>query len=72
VIVCNLEKDGNFLKFVPQGFSSEKEHLKELTDKEENEIAAKIKAEISKGTSRREIAKKFGITYYKVGKLAGD
>jgi archaellum biogenesis ATPase FlaH len=48
VIVCNLEKDGNFLKFVPQGFSSEKEHLKELTDKEENEIAAKIKAEISK------------------------
>lgn len=72
VIVCSLQKDSNFLQFVPQGFSTEKEHLKELSDKEETEITAKIKAEISKGTSRREIARMFGITYYKVGKLAGD
>jgi hypothetical protein len=67
-----FQKESNFLKFVPQGFSTEKEHLKELTDKEETEITAKIKEEISKGTPRREIAKMFGITYYKVGKLAGD
>jgi hypothetical protein len=60
------------LKFVPQGFSTEKEHLKAFTDKEETEITAKIKEEITKGTSRREIARMFGITYYKVCKLAGD
>jgi KaiC/GvpD/RAD55 family RecA-like ATPase len=72
VIVCSLQKDSNFLKFVPQGFSTEKEHLKAFTDKEETEITAKIKEEITKGTPRREIAKMFGITYYKVGKLAGD
>jgi DNA invertase Pin-like site-specific DNA recombinase len=67
-----LQKDGAFLHFVPQGFSTEREHLRELTDKEDAEITAKIKAEISKGTPRREIAKMFGVTYYKVGKLAGD
>jgi KaiC/GvpD/RAD55 family RecA-like ATPase len=72
VITCMLQKDGAFLHFVPQGFSTEREHLRELTDKEDAEITAKIKAEISKGTPRREIAKMFGVTYYKVGKLAGD
>lgn len=69
VIVCSIEKDGTFLKFTNQGFSTEREHLKELSDKDASGMIDQVKELISQGKSYRQISTELGISLAKVQRL---
>jgi hypothetical protein len=69
VIVCSIEKDGTFLKFVNQGFATEREHLKELSDKDANGMIDQVKELISQGKSYRQVANDLRISLAKVQRL---
>ena len=69
VIVASIEKIGSFLQFVAQGHSTEREHLKELSDKDLSEQIAEVKKLHDEGKSFREIAAKIGISKSKVDRL---
>ena len=69
IIVCSIEKDGTFLKFVNQGFATEREHLKELSDKDASGMADRVKEFISQGKTYRQIATDMGISPAKVCRL---
>ena len=43
VIVCHIEKINSFTSFVIDGYSNESEHLKQPSDKDTEELAAKVK-----------------------------
>lgn len=60
VMVMQIAKDYNFLEFQPIDFSSEYGHLKKLTDKEREELPARIR-ELSY-LPQREIARSLGIS----------
>lgn len=66
VIVCSIEKIDSFLQFVINGFSTEREHLKELSEKELSQEADLIKAMVTKGKSYRQIASELNISLSKV------
>lgn len=69
VIVASIEKIGSFLQFVAQGHSTEREHLKELSDKDLSEQIAEVKKLSAEGKSLREIAAEIGISKSKVDRL---
>lgn len=69
VIVASIEKIGSFLQFVAQGYSTEREHLKELSDKDLSEQIAEVKKLSAEGKSLREIAAEIGISKSKVDRL---
>jgi predicted ATP-dependent serine protease len=69
VIVCSIEKDGTFLKFTNQGFSTEREHLKELSDKDASGMIDQVKELISQGKSYRQVSTELGISLAKVQRL---
>ena len=69
MIVASIEKIGSFLQFVAQGHSTEREHLKELSDKDLSEQIAEVKKLHDEGKSFREIAAKIGISKSKVDRL---
>ena len=66
VIVSAIEKIGAFLQFVNIGYATEKEHLKEPSDKDSMEEIATIKQMVSEGKSYRFIASELGISLGKV------
>lgn len=66
VIVSAIEKTGSFLQFVNIGYATEKEHLKEPSDKDNTEEIATIKQMVSDGKSYRSIASELGISLGKV------
>ena len=66
VIVSAIEKIGAFLQFVNIGYATEKEHLKEPSDKDSTEEIATIKQMVSEGKSYRFIASELGISLGKV------
>lgn len=66
VIVSAIEKVGAFLQFVDIGYATEKEHLKEPSDKDSSEEIATIKQMVSEGKSYRFIASELGISLGKV------
>lgn len=66
VIVSAIEKTGSFLQFVNIGYATEKEHLKEPSDKDNTEEIAAIKQMVSDGKSYRSIASELGISLGKV------
>ncbi len=66
VIVSAIEKTGSFLQFVNIGYATEKEHLKEPSDKDNPEEIATIKQMVSEGKSYRFIASELGISLGKV------
>ena len=68
VRVFELDKSGGYLRFVPRGFSTEREHLK--TDFEETDAVADTVAELHRqGKSVREIASTLQISKSKVGRI---
>lgn len=62
VIVSAIEKVGAFLQFVNIGYATEKEHLKEFTDKDRAEAINEVKRLSSEGKSQREIAKALNLS----------
>jgi hypothetical protein len=69
VIVYSIEQINSFLQFVPQGYATEREHLKELSDKDESAIIEQVKSLSLQGKSIRDIAKETGISKSKVGRI---
>lgn len=61
VIVCTIEKNGPFLGFTAIGYSTEKEHLKEMSDDEKSARECEIMELDSNGWSCRAIADKLGV-----------
>lgn len=55
VIICTVEKQGDFLQFVEHGYSTEREHLRDKFE-ERKEFACKVKSLAKEGLSERQIA----------------
>ena len=66
VIVCSIEKTGSFLHFEQMGFATEREHLKELSEKDSLQEIETIKAMVSEGKPYRVIATELGVSLGKV------
>lgn len=66
VIVSAIEKTCAFLQFVNIGYATEKEHLKEPSEKDSTEEIATIKQMVSDGKSYRTIASELSISLGKV------
>lgn len=62
VIVCTIEKNGDFLHFVTLDYATESAHLKEITDEERCRMKNEARALHSQGISYREIGAKLGIS----------
>jgi len=56
VIVCVIEKVGDFLKFVESGCSKEHEHLRDSYEEEQKELQKEVQKLHSEGQSIRQIA----------------
>lgn len=69
VIVCSIEKTGAFLHFSTMGFATEKEHLKEIGNKEEIALKDAIIQLQGEGKTYREIALELGISPAKVCRI---
>ena len=69
VIVSTIEKVGAFLQFVNIGYATEKEHLKEPSEKDVSQEIENIKQLSGQGKSIREIAKELNISKSKVGRI---
>lgn len=69
VIVASIEKVGTFLQFVNIGYATEKEHLKEPSEKDVSQEIANIKLLSGQGKSIRDIAKELNISKSKVGRI---
>lgn len=62
VIICQIDKPYNFLAFEFMGFGAEREHLKELTEKDrENKVSEAMELK-KQGLSNVQIAKQFGVS----------
>ncbi len=59
VIICSVEKVGDFLQFVEHGSSSEREHLRDRFE-EKYEFAKKVKNLSDEGYTERQIANTLG------------
>jgi RecA-family ATPase len=68
VIVCQVHKPANFLQFEFVGFGTEREHLKELTEKDRETNVSKAKELSQLGKSQRAIAAELGISLGAVNK----
>jgi RecA-family ATPase len=62
VCVCNIDKPSNFLQFEFMDFSSEREHLKEITEKDKGQKVSEVMMLKQQGMSNTEIAQKFGVS----------
>jgi hypothetical protein len=69
VIVCQISQINSFTKFEFIGYSTEREHLKEQTDKDDDNLKQKIKELQTNGKSYRDIASELGISAAKVCRL---
>ena len=69
IVICSIEKDVSYLRFVKQGYAAEIEHLgKQSREDLEKQIVA-VKALSSQGLSIRAIAQKLGLSKSKVDRL---
>ncbi|MEY1640129.1 AAA family ATPase [Tenuifilum osseticum] len=68
VIVCQINKPYNFLAFEFLGFGAEREHLKQVTEKERESIIEQVKELSKKGCSQRQISTELGISLGAVNK----
>lgn len=66
VIVCHIEKINSFTSFEIDGYSSESEHLKQLTEKDTEELETKIREMVTSGRSYRDTATTLGTSLAKV------
>jgi hypothetical protein len=68
VCVCQIEKPENFLKFDLLNYSSEREHLKENTEKDKEHKISEVKELSKQGKSQRQISNEVGISLGAVNK----
>lgn len=71
VMVCEIEKDINFLCFRHTCFEHESQHLKQASESEQNELDSSI-LELYKenpSLSEREIARQLNTNHKKVGRV---
>ena len=69
VIVAAIEKVGTFLQFVNIGYATEKEHLKEPSEKDVSQEIENVKLLSGQGKSIRDMAKELNISKSKVGRI---
>jgi RecA-family ATPase len=68
VIVCQIEKLDNFLAFEFLAFGAEREHLKQITEKDRESLIEQAKELSKKGNTQRSISKQLGISVGAVNK----
>lgn len=68
VIVCQLDKPHNFLAFEFLDFGAEREHLKQITEKDRENLIEQAKELSEKGHSQRSISKELSISLGAVNK----
>ncbi len=69
VIVCQIEKPENFLKFEKIGFGSEREHLKQFNEKDKQQLENDVLDLMKEGKSYRETGRLLGISHMKVKRI---
>lgn len=69
VLVYSIEKEASAVRFVFQGFATEREHLKEPSENDTLQIVENIKALRSQGKSVRDIGAELGLSKSKVQRL---
>lgn len=69
VIVAAIEKVGTFLQFANIGYATEKEHLKEPSEKDVSQEIENVKQLSGQGKSIRDIAKELNISKSKAGRI---
>jgi hypothetical protein len=62
VMLCNLVKIDNLLRFDYVAMGTEREHLKVRTEKDKDELVTKVKELAASGKSQRQIATELGIS----------
>lgn len=68
VAICQIQKPFNFLEFEFVGFGTEREHLKELTEKDRETNIEKAKELSQKGYSQRQISTELNISLGAINK----
>jgi predicted XRE-type DNA-binding protein len=68
VLLANIVKSGNFLRFVFDRTGAEQEHLRVFTDKQREELIAKVKKLAEEGSTQKTIAEKLGISQMSVSR----
>lgn len=69
VIVAEICKDNDFLRFRLMGEATEREHLKEFDDKDISKMEENVKEMREGGKSVREIAQTLGVSKSKIGRI---
>lgn len=69
VKVCELSKSNGYLSFTDIGFANECEHLKEVTEKDRENLIDEIKELYSTGKSFRAIGEQLKISHMKVSRI---
>lgn len=69
VIVSEIVKEGSWLHFRNIGYATEREHLKEQTDKDISSFDERVKGLRADGKSIREIADSLGVSKSKIGNI---
>lgn len=69
VMLFEIEKVDAFTRFIPKGYSTEREHLQEQTLKDDEETLSKVKELHADGNSIRAIASELGLSKSKVARL---
>lgn len=72
VIICQVEKPSNFLRFEFIGFNKEQEHLRQHTDKDKENLNERVNELKQQGRSLREIGSELGISHMKVSRILKD
>ncbi len=68
VLIYSIEQIDAFTQFVFQGYATEREHLKEPSDKDINDRVAKAKELAAQGWTQRQIATELGVSAKSVNK----
>jgi hypothetical protein len=69
VMVFEVGKENNSLRFMPAGYGSEREHLRTVTDQEAQAMDDQIIELAKTGISHREVARQLGTNHMKVGRV---
>jgi len=69
VCICQIDKPFNFLQFEFINFGTEREHLKQHTEKDKEDLNEKVNELKHQGRSLREIGAELGISHMKVSRI---
>ena len=72
VCICQIDKPYNFLQFEFVNFGTEREHLKQHTEKDKENLNEKVNELKQQGRSLREIGAELGISHMKVSRILKD